>query len=474
MALALSALAQPLKEYRINRATTRVVIDGKLDDAAWRNAAPMGDFVFNWHTAGDKEQTEAKLLWDDDNLYVSWFCRDRHISAYEKKGHGPVSRDDCVEIFIGPNPAKVTNYYTFEINAIGTMLNRCRTDWWTGPPTWEPEGVAYRASFHGLDKKDESPDDDHWIVEMAVPLRNFARDAAHMPPQDGDEWRLNLNRIGGKTNAQASSWSPIAPPLKGFHSPPAFGRVFFSMQARRRAPAADAASGRDLFNKSCTQCHGLNGEAGDRAPALGATRRYLRTTDEDLFDAIKNGIKGTLMPASPLPEPDIRKMIAFIRSLRSAASEVDVPGDRVQGERIFAGKGKCVDCHMVGGRGGVVGPDLSNIGGERSLQAIRSALSEAKPVPPRGFKPVTIVTTKGERIEGVIKNENNFSAQVLGTDNKLHLLTREMIRSYQYHEASLMPSNFDKTLSAAEFRDLLAYLASRSTRSAGDRRGGRR
>ena len=56
--------------------------------------------------------------------------------------HGPVSKDDCVEIFISPNPDKVKNYYTFEINAIGTMLNRARTDWWTGPPNWEPEGVA--------------------------------------------------------------------------------------------------------------------------------------------------------------------------------------------------------------------------------------------------------------------------------------------------------------------------------------------
>ena len=55
-----------------------------------------------------------------------------------------MSNDDCVEIFLSVNPDKVRKYYTFEINAIGTMLNRCRTDGWTGPPTWEPEGVRYR------------------------------------------------------------------------------------------------------------------------------------------------------------------------------------------------------------------------------------------------------------------------------------------------------------------------------------------
>lgn len=81
--------------------------------------------------------------------------------------------------FFSPNPAKVRNYYTFEINAIGTMLNRCRTDWWTGPPTWEPEGVQYRTTFHGLASKEESSGDKEWVVELAIPFSNFSRDAAH-------------------------------------------------------------------------------------------------------------------------------------------------------------------------------------------------------------------------------------------------------------------------------------------------------
>ncbi|MBL8213791.1 MAG: carbohydrate-binding family 9-like protein [Bryobacterales bacterium] len=224
--LPVSALAQGV-EHKIPRAKSAIRIDAKLDEKAWRNAKPVSDFIFNWYESGEKEQTEAKLVWDDQNLYVSWRCKDRHISAYETKRHGPVSKDDCVEIFISPNPEKVKNYYTFEINAIGTMLNRCRTDWWKGPPTWEPEGVDYRATYHGMARKDESSDDKEWIVEMAVPFANFAKDAAHTPPKPGDVWRLNLQRLGGKTNKQMSTWSPIPPPAKGFHTPEAFGRVVF-------------------------------------------------------------------------------------------------------------------------------------------------------------------------------------------------------------------------------------------------------
>lgn len=221
------AAGQALPSYDIHRAPGPIRIDARLDEPAWRKAPSVGEFHFYDKGRAERERTVARLLWDDENLYVSYYCHDRHISAYVTERHGPVSNDDCVEIFISPNPAKVTNYYTFEINAIGAMLNRCKTDWWTGPPTWEPEGVRYRTTFHGLLEKDESPDDDHWIVEMAIPFRNFSRDAAHTPPRPGDVWRLNLNRTGGITNALSSTWSPIAPPAKTFHSPESFGWVRF-------------------------------------------------------------------------------------------------------------------------------------------------------------------------------------------------------------------------------------------------------
>ncbi|MFB3826801.1 MAG: carbohydrate-binding family 9-like protein [Bryobacteraceae bacterium] len=221
----LAGQQQPV--YEIRRARGPITIDARLDEAAWKQAPTAGPFHFNWWVKGEKEATDARLLWDDENLYVSWYCHDKHISASVTERHGPVSNDDCVEIFISPNPAKVRNYYTFEINAIGAMLNRCRTDWWTGPPTWEPEGVRYRATWHGAAVKKESPDDDHWVVELAVPFRNFARDAAHTPPQPGDTWRLNLQRLGGITNKQSSSWSPIAPPSHTFHTPESFGTARF-------------------------------------------------------------------------------------------------------------------------------------------------------------------------------------------------------------------------------------------------------
>ena len=133
-------------------------------------------------------------------------------------------------------------------------------------------------------------DDKYWIVEAAIPLKNFARDAAHTPPQDGDRWRLNLHRLGGITNAQSSTWSPLPDGVRSFHTPEAFGYVRFvnsppqSPSAAKALPSPEMIqAGRSVYNRACTMCHGQDGTAGDRGPALAAQRRYLRTSERDLF-----------------------------------------------------------------------------------------------------------------------------------------------------------------------------------------------
>jgi len=236
-----------------------------------------------------------------------------------------------------------------------------------------------------------------------------------------------------------------------------------SQRERLRPDPEQAKAGRELYNRSCTMCHGLDGAAGDRAPALGAQRRYLRSSRDELFDAIKNGIGGTAMPASPLPEADVNKIVAFIHSLRATAADVEVPGNASAGEAVFHGKGKCIDCHMVRGRGGILGPDLTRIGAERRLEDLRASLTTRKP-PSRGFQPVTVVTKAGARIEGVARNEHNTSIQVLGKDQKLHMFTQDEIQEVRHEEQSVMPSDAAQRLSPDELQNLLAFLARQTGR----------
>jgi putative heme-binding domain-containing protein len=119
---------------------------------------------------------------------------------------------------------------------------------------------------------------------------------------------------------------------------------------------------------------------------------------------------------------------------------------------------------MVNGRGGILGPDLSNIGAERSLAALREAITVPKPLPPRGYQPVKVTTTSGQTFTGLVKNQHNTSFQILGTDEELHLLTATQIKEMAFQTKSLMPANAAKILTPTELEDLLAFL-SRQARS---------
>jgi cytochrome c oxidase cbb3-type subunit III len=237
------------------------------------------------------------------------------------------------------------------------------------------------------------------------------------------------------------------------------------------------AEGREIYNNACTGCHGYDGASGERAPGLGASgRRYLRTTDQELLDAIMKGIPGTGMPPAGRSESDARKLTAYIRSLRGTAIDAPAPGNISGGEKVFWGKGACGRCHMLRGKGGLLGPDLSNLAGRRKLYHIRDALTkvdhrvvtdggrhEISLEPLLTYQPVKIVARDGRTLSGVLKNEDSFSVQMLATDNELHMFSRDELRDITYEKNSLMPTDFDKRLTPQEFQDLLAFLSRQST-----------
>jgi cytochrome c oxidase cbb3-type subunit III len=233
-----------------------------------------------------------------------------------------------------------------------------------------------------------------------------------------------------------------------------------------------AAEGGEIFNRVCTACHGYEGAEGERAPALAANaRRYQRNTDPQLFDAIEHGIPGTQMPPSGLSESDAWKVTAYIHGLRSFAIDMPVAGDVAHGEDIFWNKGGCGACHMMHGRGGLMGPDLSNVAVRRKVNSIRDALTKAQYkittdggshdaalAPSSRYQQVRVVTRDGKTISGVLRNEDSFSLQILGSDGALHLFQRNDLRDISYESKSLMPSDYDKRLTPGEFQDLMAFL----------------
>jgi hypothetical protein len=116
---------------------------------------------------------------------------------------------------------------------------------------------------------------------------------------------------------------------------------------------------------------------------------------KEIFNVIRTGVPGTEMIAFPLRKTQLGDLVAFVRSLNAVALEQDVHGDSAAGENLFFGKANCSSCHMIAGRGGLLGPDLSNIGQELSVEKISAAiLQPSDDIEPR-YRRVLVTTADG-------------------------------------------------------------------------------
>src|SRR5436190_14681539 len=152
--------------------------------------------------------------------------------------------------------------------------------------------------------------------------------------------------------------------------------LFAQPSDRVRNPFADdpaaAIEGQGVFAAACQSCHGPAGQ-GDRergTPVLASPSLPHGNEDADLFATIRNGIAGTQMPPfRRLTDEQIWKIISYIRSLQGGGrdasfgreSSAAVAGDAGAGETLFFGKAGCANCHEANARGGVTGPDLSDV-----------------------------------------------------------------------------------------------------------------
>src|SRR5690606_31857315 len=138
--------------------------------------------------------------------------------------------------------------------------------------------------------------------------------------------------------------------------------------------AQPAQGGEALFAVHCVSCHGADGAGSDRAPDIVNAPSSQSSGTAALRDIVRNGIPGRGMPAFALPAPELDAIVAYVERMRAPAADHPVEGDVALGEAFFTGRGNCSSCHMVAGQGGVLGPDLSDIGRQRTLSQIRQAL----------------------------------------------------------------------------------------------------
>jgi PQQ-dependent dehydrogenase (methanol/ethanol family) len=225
------------------------------------------------------------------------------------------------------------------------------------------------------------------------------------------------------------------------------------------------------FAQLCSGCHGESAAGTDRGPALVNSRSLRSLTENQIQDVIRNGTPGG-MPQFALPEPELNSLARYIRSLNASAYELRPPGDKAAGERFFFGKGQCGSCHMVRGRGGTNGPDLSNAGRELTLPEIEQTLTDPNSrigvhstascpgwafCPAETWSVVDVLLRNGTSLRGFARAEGRHDLDLQTLDGRLHPLTDADYQKVTREKTSLMPP---LAATADERRDLMAWLSS--------------
>ena len=237
-----------LEHYPACRASGPIVVDGCLDEPTWAQVQRSPRFV-------DLQQfgrpalldTQAAIVWDDDYLYVGFWCEEPNLQATLVERDSMICRENDVEVFI----AGANAYFEFELNALGTIMERFYI-WqdsfvssgyaalpefdplgdgivdtlggrWSGHKhprgrrwcfrNWDMPGLQWAVSLDGT-LNDDSDVDRGWTAEIAFPwagLRHLA-DGRSLPAQDGDVWRMDLSRFqwfdeGGQRTCPGWAWS---------------------------------------------------------------------------------------------------------------------------------------------------------------------------------------------------------------------------------------------------------------------------
>src|SRR5215813_15065337 len=159
---------------------------------------------------------------------------------------------------------------------------------------------------------------------------------------------------------------------------PAFLLAAPCLLAQAKNPLAGDAKmaklGEYEFRANCAFCHGLGARGGGRGPDLTRTPKKHGDSDGEVFNTINNGVPGTAMPPNGatqqgvgMTQEEIWQVVTYIRSVEKKAP-AELPGDPVHGKSLFYGDAICATCHMINGKGGRLGPDLTAAGSARSIE----------------------------------------------------------------------------------------------------------
>jgi hypothetical protein len=333
-----------------------LVIDGRLDEPAWQAAPWTEDFV---DIEGSRRptprfRTRAKMLWDNDYLYIGAELEEPHVMGTVTKHDAVIFQDNDFEVFINPDGSN-HDYYELELNALNTTwdlyMSHPYKDGGKADDSFELTGMRSAVHVKGT-VNNPSDKDQGWCVEIAIPWKALGAHAHRpSPPLVGDHWRMGFSRVewkfdivGGKyvkvpnTHEDNWIWSPQG--IIDMHRPERWGFVQFS----RNLPGKDTLvtdptlPGRDLLmgvyhrQKSYHERHGRwAGSLQELAIPTSAARAFPKPLELKVGD---DGFQASL--EVPIPGGLTRRL--FVR--QDSQLWTDAPDGLLKAALERAGKNR--------------------------------------------------------------------------------------------------------------------------------------
>ncbi|MFQ5569228.1 MAG: DUF5916 domain-containing protein, partial [Rhodothermales bacterium] len=224
-----------------------VHLDGRVEEAVWREAQPATRFVQGEPVEGApaEEKTEVRILFDEKALYVSAVMSDRQAALI---GNQLVRRDeqgayDYFELSLDPNNDRRTGY-SFRVSAAGVQRDVYLYDDTREDEAWD---AVWQSSVHR--------DSTGWSVEMRIPLSQLRYD----PTESIQSWGVNFSRRRLATNERTyfalesrvrHGKVSVFGRLNGLSFPGSPRRIEFRPYALSRARSAPAEEGNPFFDGS--------------------------------------------------------------------------------------------------------------------------------------------------------------------------------------------------------------------------------
>lgn len=187
------------KTYVVHKTRSKITIDGKAEEQDWKDAKFTSNFIDIEGVKIPNQQTNVKMLWDANFLYVYAKLYEKHVWGDIKKRDQVIFYNNDFEIFISPSN-DTHNYGEIEINALNTIwdliLNKPYNVGGKPKNRWNLNALKSAVFIKGS-LNDSNDIDEYWTVEMAIPLSAFAelKNKPKRKPKDGEQWRVNFSRV---------------------------------------------------------------------------------------------------------------------------------------------------------------------------------------------------------------------------------------------------------------------------------------